>query len=154
MRYYRASNRIHTMFLFVLLSFVFGFVQGEHANAVEPTSLSGEEFAYVRIFTANIPDGLNKPLDELEAVARKHGTEEIAMFLLSDGPEKQANRWILRLGSEEYAYPPGLTVKARTRLAEQRHIGALRMSKDGSEATEVLAEQNVRLQFQLHTQFR
>jgi hypothetical protein len=84
----------------------------------------------------------------LEAIAREHGTEEVVMFVQPHGPEKQVERWIIRLGSEEYAYPPGLTVKARSHLAKQRQMGALQMRGRGR-ATTAIAEQKARLQWVL-----
>ncbi len=150
MRYYHSSNSFLKKPLFVLL-LVVGIATGMCANAAQPASSIGEEYAYVRIFSAKISDELSESLDEdeIEAIAREQGTEEVAMFLKSDGPEKQAERRIVRLGSEEYGYPPGLTVKARTHLAEQKKRGALQMSSDGRRASEVLAHQNARLQWVL-----
>jgi hypothetical protein len=112
-------------------------------------SSSGEEFVYARVFSAKIPDGLDRSLDELEDIAREGGTEEIIMFLQSDGPEVQADRWIIRLGSEKHAYPPGFTVKARTHLRKQKQMGVLKVSEHGRKAVEVLAERNARLQWVL-----
>ncbi|HUW17846.1 MAG TPA: LamG-like jellyroll fold domain-containing protein [Sedimentisphaerales bacterium] len=148
MGYYRASNGTHTIFVLILLLAIFGFVPHEQANAVGPPSSNAEEFAYARVFSAKIPDELDASVDELKAIAREQGSEEVLMFLESDGPEKQAERWIIRLGSEEYGYPPGLTVKARSHLARQKQLGALQMKGRGR-ATTAIAEQNARLQWVL-----
>ena len=137
------------MLLFVLLLAILGMAAVEQANATKPTSSKDKEkFAYGRIFSAKIPNELDKPLDELEAIARQYGTEEVAMFHKSVGPEKQVDRWIIRQGSEPYDYPPGLTVKARSHLARQRQMGALRMRGRGRAET-VIAEQRARLQWVL-----
>jgi hypothetical protein len=137
------------MLLFALLLAVLGMAAAEQANATKPTSSKDKEkFAYVRIFSAKIPNELDKPLDELEAIARQYGTEEVAMFHKSVGPEKQVDRWIIRQGSEPHAYPPGLTVKARSHLARQKGLGALQMRGRGR-ATTTLPEQSARLQWVL-----
>ncbi|MHC4457386.1 MAG: LamG-like jellyroll fold domain-containing protein [Planctomycetota bacterium] len=147
MRHYYPSNQSHPIFLLVLLLAFSGFVLSEQAKAAAPPPSGGEEFAYARIFSAKIPSGLDKPLDELEAIAREHGTEEVIMFLPSDGPEKHTERWIIRLGSDEHNYPPGLTVKARSHLAKQKKTGVLKMRDAGRRATAVLRKENARLEW-------
>ena len=149
MRYHRTSNKTQPMLLFVLLLAILGMAAAEQASATKPTSSKDKEkFAYVRIFSAKIPNELDKPLDELEAIARQYGTEEVAMFHKSVGPEKQVDRWIIRQGSEPHAYPPGLTVKARSHLARQKGLGALQMRGRGR-ATTTLPKQSARLQWVL-----
>jgi len=148
MNCYQTSIRTGEILLFVLALAVLGFILPEKAGAVGPPASKGKEFGYARVFSAKIPDGLNGPVDELEAIAREHGTEEVVMFAQPHGPEKQVERWIIRLGSEEYAYPPGLTVKARSHLARQRQMGALQMRGRGR-ATTAIAEQKARLQWVL-----
>jgi hypothetical protein len=148
MNCYDTSIRTGEILLFVLALAVPGFILPEKAEAVGPPASKGKEFAYARVFSAKIPDGLNGSLDELEAIAREHGTEEVVMFAQPHGPEKQVERWIIGLGSEEYAYPPGLTVKARSHLARQRQMGALQMRGRGR-ATTAIAEQKARLQWVL-----
>jgi len=148
MRYHWSSNATYTVFLFVLLMAIVGFFPQEQTYAVGQPSSESEEFAYARVFSAKIPDELDGSLDTLEAIAREHGTEEILMFSRSDGPEKRAQRWVIRLGSEEYGYPPGLTVKARRHLAAQKRMGALQM-KGRTRATTGLAQQNARLEWVL-----
>jgi hypothetical protein len=149
MKYHRTSNKTQPILLFVLLLAVFGMAAAEQANAAQPTSSKDKEkLAYVRIFSAKIPNELDKPLDELEAIARQYGTEEVAMFQKSVGPEKQVDRWIIRQGSEPHAYPPGLTVKARSHLAKQKGLGALQIRGRGR-ATTTLPEQSARLEWVL-----
>ncbi|HUT31166.1 MAG TPA: LamG-like jellyroll fold domain-containing protein [Sedimentisphaerales bacterium] len=148
MRYSCRSNPAHTTFLFLLLFPILAFFTQDQANALGPASSETREFAYARVFSAKIPHEVDGSLDTLEAVAREHGTEEILMFLRSDGPEKQVERWVIRLGSEEYGYPPGLTVKARGHLAAQKAMGALKM-KDRTRAATALAQQNARLEWVL-----
>ncbi|MHC4574545.1 MAG: LamG-like jellyroll fold domain-containing protein [Planctomycetota bacterium] len=148
MGYYRASSGVRTVLLFVLLLAVLGSVPQEQARAVGPPSSRDEDFGYARVFSAKIPNELDGSPDELEAIAREHGTEEVLMFLPSAGPEKQVERWIIRLGSEEHGYPPGLTVKARRHLARQKGMGALQMKGRGRAAT-VIPEQKARLQWVL-----
>ncbi|MHC4334758.1 MAG: LamG domain-containing protein [Planctomycetota bacterium] len=148
MNRYHTSIRTGEILLFVLALAVAGFILPEKAEAVGPPASKGKEFAYARVFSAKIPAGLNGSLDELEAIAREHGTEEVVMFAQPHGPEKQVERWIIGLGSEEYAYPPGLTVKARSHLARQRQMGALQMRGRGR-ATTAIAAQKARLQWVL-----
>lgn len=148
MRCYGNSNVIDSVRVLVLLLGFLGLIVGGQARAAGAPSSQGGGFRYVRIFSAAVDDGLDKSLVELEAIAREHGTEEVAMFLPSDGPEVQADRWILREGSEEYAYP-GVTVKARTHLGRLKRAGTLKMSKDGRKATGVLAREKARVEWAL-----
>ena len=97
----------------------------------------GDNSAYVRIFSARVPDGPGKTLEELETIALASGTEEIAEFRRDLGPENKIDIWTIRPGSDEYAYP-GYTLTLRTHLATQKSQGALTVSADGRSATEAL----------------
>jgi hypothetical protein len=124
------------LFLFVLV-FVSLTLVSLQPNAVGAASSSDANFAYVRIFTAKVPDGLNMSLNELETIARDRGTEETLMFSQSDGPEAGVERKIIRLGSQENSYP-GFTLKARTHFANREKAGAFKISKDGKTTSEQL----------------
>jgi hypothetical protein len=145
---YYNPNRAYRYYLLVLLLAALGLAAAQQASAVGPPSADAERFAYARVFSAKVSNGLGRSLDELETIARQSGTEEIVTFPQAAGPEAQVNRWIVRPGSQEHAYP-GVTVKARTHLHKHKQAGTLQVSKDGKRATAVLAAQNAHLKWLL-----
>lgn len=106
------------------------------------------DYAYARIFTAKVPNGLSKSTDELAMIAREYGTEEILSFQQSGYPEKKLSRYIVRFGSKQYAYP-GFTVKTRGHIARQKSLGKLEFSKDNKIAKESMMGGRVSLQWEL-----
>ena len=95
------------------------------------------DITFVRIYSARVADGPAKTNDELKVVARARGSEEVANFHGSEGPEHKLDIWTLRPGHDGYAYP-GFTPTLRTHFDNETAAGALAPGVDGNSATEDL----------------
>ena len=121
----------------IILIAASGLIYAPPADADESVSLQDQNYKYARIYTTRVKGYSHALLEDLEALVREKGTEEISMFLEENGPENEEYRWILREGSDGYAYP-GLTVMTRSHLVEMKTSGMLTVSGDGLSATEQL----------------
>ncbi|MFC1637366.1 hypothetical protein ACFL5Z_21305, partial [Planctomycetota bacterium] len=150
----KSVNKTNTFVIVAVIMVIAGAALGDQANTVGAISLGDGEPAYVRVFSAKIADGMDKRLDELETIARERGSEEVVVFPRSVGPETPIDRWVVSLGSKEYTYP-GLTVKWRTYMNEQRQLDRERkfstfsLNNDETKAVQALPEMNTHLEWTL-----
>jgi hypothetical protein len=136
------------VFFFILLC-----NPSRQAGATSSVSSDVEQYVFVRVFSAKVWEGVGKSIYELDSIARERGTEEILMFLPSDGPEKQAKRWLVRLGSNDYAYP-GFTAKMRNNLMRLNKAGASQMPDEGEKISKTFPEKNMRIELILPHSFQ